>query len=267
MTYSAELFLSLCVTAFVAGVVNSVAGGGTLLTFPALLSAFASLGPGQAEVFANATSTLALVPGSAAGAWGYRRNLRQTRRWLILLLGPSLIGGIIGALLMTQFPQTFATLVPWLLLIAAILFLFDTVMPRKNNGSVKPTESQPASSGRGVAGLMFFQLLVSIYGGYFGAGMGILMLSALAMMGVGDIHQMNALKTSLGFVINGVSAVIFVIAGKIDWPFALSMAVTATIGGYLGARLALRIEPRQVRWGIIVIAFGLAGYYFFKQLS
>jgi uncharacterized membrane protein YfcA len=281
MEYSLELVVSLCLAAFCAGVVNSVAGGGTLLTFPALLTALAGLGP-EAAVVANATSTLALVPGSIASAWGYRDCMSQTRRWFVLLVGPSLIGGIIGALLMTQFPDAFAGLVPWLLLLAAVVFLTDTLIPKKRRGvhvtrsapalnaskqaapsAETPSENEPEASRRAIVGLVLFQLLVAIYGGYFGAGAGILMLSSLAMMGVGDIHQMNGLKTTLGFVINGVSSIIFIVEGKIVWPLALSMALTATVGGYLGARLAQRIHPRLVRWGVIFVAFGLAGYYFF----
>jgi len=257
-----DILLTLCLTAFIAGVVNSVAGGGTLLTFPALGVVFSSLGHSDADamVFANATSTTALVPGSVAGAWGYRGEVAHTRRWLLLLALPSLVGGVLGSLLVTKLDaKYFAALVPWLLLAAAILFLFDTVVPKK-----KPdTSSQPGHSVRAMTSLAFFQLLVAIYGGYFGAGMGILMLSSLALMGVGNIHEMNALKSILGSIINGVSVVVFVVEGQVFWRYALPMAVAAIIGGYLGARLALRIRPRYVRWAVIAIGFGLAGYYFF----
>jgi hypothetical protein len=115
-----------------------------------------------------------------------------------------------------------------------------------------------------VTGLMLFQFGVAIYGGYFGAGIGILMLSSLALMGVGDMHRMNALKTVLAGCINGVSVVVFVADRKVHWKFALPMALAAVLGGYLGAWAALRVEPRYVRWAVICIGFGLAGYYFFK---
>jgi uncharacterized membrane protein YfcA len=257
---STGTLIGLCLSALAAGAVNSLAGGGTLLTFPALIAALApSLGRDEAAVVANATSTVALVPGSLAGAWGYRREIPGARRWLMLLAGPSVVGGVIGSLLVTRLdPKYFAELVPWLLLAAALVFLADTVMGRTR--SVDRLERPPTRGA--TAALMLFQLGVGIYGGYFGAGIGILMISSLALMGVGDMHRMNALKTVLNACINGVSVVVFVGDGKVHWPFALPMTVAAIAGGYLGARLALRIEPRYVRWAVIGIGFGLAALYF-----
>lgn len=251
--------IGLCLSALAGGAVNSLAGGGTLLTFPILVLALSSLGSAEAAVVANATSTVALVPGSLAGAWGYRREMPAARRWLLILAGPSLVGGVIGSLLVTRLPPTyFAALVPWLLLIAAVVFLADTVLGRFRKVGL---EQKPPSAA-GIAGLIVFQFAVSVYGGYFGAGIGILMLSSLALMGVGDMHRMNALKTVLAACINGVSVVVFASDGKVNWNFALPMAVAAILGGYLGARLALRVKPRYVRWAVICIGFGLAGYYF-----
>jgi hypothetical protein len=250
----------LCLSALAAGAVNSLAGGGTLLTFPALIAALApSLGRNEAAVVANATSTLALVPGSLAGAWGYRREIPGARRWLLLLAGPSVVGGIIGSLLVTRLdPKYFAELVPWLLLTAALVFLVDTVVGRTRT---LDRLGQPPTRGA-TAVLILFQLGVAVYGGYFGAGIGILMISSLAIMGVGDMHRMNALKTVLNACINGVSVVVFVADGKVHWPFALPMTLAAVLGGYLGARLALRIKPRYVRWAVICMGFGLAALYF-----
>ncbi len=251
---------SLCLCAFLAGVVNSVAGGGTLLTFPALSEALRAMHGDKAMVIANATSTVALVPASLASAWAYRREIPQIRSWLLLLIGPCVIGGLIGALLMSQLNEKiFNALVPWLLLTAAILFLIDTLMPRRE------TQAAKARTGIAVVGLMLFEFMVAVYGGYFGAGIGIVMLGALALMRVGDIHQMNALKVLLGSLINGVAVVVFVWDGLIDWRewcYALPMAAIAILGGYYGARLALRVRPRYVRWCVIVIGFGLAVYYF-----
>jgi hypothetical protein len=250
----------LCLSALVAGAVNSLAGGGTLLTFPVLIAALSpSLGRDEAAVVANATSTVALVPGSLAGAWGYRREIPAARHWLLLLAGPSVVGGVIGSLLVTRLdPKYFAELVPWLLLTAALVFLVDTVV-----GRTRTIDRLGSSPTRGLtAALILFQLGVAIYGGYFGAGIGILMISSLALMGVGDMHRMNALKTVLNACINGVSVVVFVADGKVHWPFALPMTLAAILGGYLGARLALRIEPRYVRWAVICIGFGLAALYF-----
>ncbi len=260
--HSASTLTGLCLSALVAGAVNSLAGGGTLLTFPVLIAALApSLGRDEAAVIANATSTVALVPGSLAGAWGYRREIPAARRWLLLLAGPSVIGGIIGSLLVTRLdPKYFAELVPWLLLAAALVFLADTVV-----GRTRRIDRLGRAPTRGAtAALVLFQLGVAIYGGYFGAGIGILMISSLALMGAGDMHQMNALKTVLNACINGVSVVVFVADGKVHWPFALPMTVAAILGGYLGARLALRIEPRYVRWAVICIGFGLAAFYFWR---
>jgi uncharacterized membrane protein YfcA len=255
--------LWLCLTALVAGAVNAVAGGGTLLTFPALIAALTPLrGLAQAAVLANATSTAALVPGSMASAWGYRQKVGQARRWLLLLIGPSLVGGTVGSLLVTRLPaKYFAILVPWLILLAATLLLVDSVIPRKKPHGDERTTHSPGA----VAGLVAFQFLVSVYGGYFGAGIGILMLSSLAIMGIGDINRMNAVKTVLTAGINGTSVVVFMLDGKIEWSYALPMAVFAIFGGYVGARAALRIHPRQVRWIVIAIGFGLAAYFFYQQ--
>src|SRR5262245_3557795 len=243
--------------------VNSLAGGGTLLTFPALEAALTSMGlpTAEARVIANATSTVALVPGSLASAWGYRVEIPAVRRWLVILIGPSLLGGLLGTLLVTRLPaEYFAELVPWLLLTAALVLLGDTVLGRYRK--VRAAAGKPAAGA--VAALVAAQFAVSIYGGYFGAGIGILMLSALALMGVGQMHAMNALKTVLAGCINGVSVLVFVMDGKVNWTFALPMALAAIVGGYLGARLALRVHPRQVRWAVIGIGFGLAIYYFLK---
>jgi uncharacterized membrane protein YfcA len=256
---SPELLLLLCVSALAAGVVNSLAGGGTLLTFSALQWALASLGSAEAAVLANGTSTVALMPGSLAGAWGYRRQMTQARRWFVLLVGPSLLGGGVGTLLVTRLPaEYFADLVPWLLLVAALLFTAQS-MTRKNSDADSPP---PNPSGRSIVFLALFQFGVAVYGGYFGAGIGILMLGSLGLMGVGNVHQMNALKTVLASCINGVSVAVFVYDDKVVWKYALPMALAAIAGGYLGAHGAQRVKPRVVRWLIVVIAFGLAAYYF-----
>jgi uncharacterized membrane protein YfcA len=254
-------FLWLCVTALIAGAVNSIAGGGTLITFPALLAALTPVYGTSAAVLANATSTVALVPGSFAAAWGYRQKLRDARRWLVLLVAPSLVGGVIGSLLLTRFPAYFDALVPWLILVATLLLLIDSVRRRKPAVAERTLYSR-----RSIVGLIAFQLVVSIYGGYFGAGIGILMLAALAMMGIGDFNRMNAVKTVLTVCINGVSVVVFLLEGDVLAEYAVPMAASSILGGYLGAKLALRVHPRQVRIFVILIGFTLAGYYFYKKL-
>ncbi|HEV3262369.1 MAG TPA: sulfite exporter TauE/SafE family protein, partial [Gemmataceae bacterium] len=251
-------YLWLCLAALAAGAVNAVAGGGTLLTFPALVAVMAS------SVRANTTSTVALVPGSLASAWGYRRELWACRRWAFVLAWPSLAGGLLGALLLTQLEEAyFKAVVPWLILLAALLFLAQPTLSKLRQTPADRT----APSRRTLAGVIFFQFLVAVYGGYFGAGIGILMLSSLGLMGLGDIHRMNALKTFLAVCINGISVAWFVVTDQVDWRYALVMAVAAIVGGYLGARVARRLPRNLVRWIVIAIGFGLAGYFFYQQWS
>jgi uncharacterized membrane protein YfcA len=251
--------LYLCLAAFAAGAVNSLAGGGTLLTFPALLGS-----PDVNAVIANATSTVALVPGSIAGAWGYRRELGAVRHWVKLLVWPSLAGGLVGALLVIVLPERyFSRLVPWLILTATILFLCQPIIARFTG--IGRIHAEPSAAGKGA--LVGFQFLVAIYGGYFGAGIGILMLSSLALMGIGHMNRMNAAKTFLAAAINGVAIVVFAAGGTVHWPFAAIMAVAASAGGFAGAHFALRIPREVVRWIVIMIGLALSGKYFLDQLN
>lgn len=252
----------LCLSAFLAGAMNSIAGGGTLLTFPALTTALtAIMGPQLAPAFANATSTVALLPGSFAGAYGYREELAPSRRFVLRMLVPSLVGGFVGAWLVGQNTSAFAQLVPWLILTAALLFLIQAPVARW----MKAHRADHAPGPLTQAGLIAFQFLIAVYGGYFGAGIGILMLTTLAFMGVGNIHRMNAVKTFLAAMINGASVVIFVRDGLVQWDFAAAMAGSAVAGGYLGARIARQLQPQYVRYAVIVIGFGLSAYYFIRQ--
>jgi uncharacterized protein len=252
----------LAAAAFLAGAMNSIAGGGTLLTFPALIAALTPQYGDQAAAFANATSTVALLPGSLAGTWAYRNEFAAARAFAIQMIPSSLIGGLIGALLLVAFPGQFTYLVPWLILTAAVLFLIQ--QPLSKMLKQKSVEKSPTTSGR-FAVVLGFQLLVATYGGYFGAGIGILMLTALGWMGLANIHQANAVKTLLASLINGVSVVVFVAGGLVDWPRAGFMALAAIFGGYAGARIGRRLPAAYVRWVVILIGFGLAGYYAWKQ--
>jgi uncharacterized membrane protein YfcA len=246
-------YLLLLLSAVGAGIVNAVAGGGTLLTFPALLTVVS-------PIVANGTSTVALVPGSAASAWGYRRELGDLRRWLFLLTPPSLLGGALGAFLVSRLPESsFQAAVPWLILTAAILFLLQPLI----NRLIRVREGTPGKWAS--AGVVLFQFLVAVYGGYFGAGIGILMLASLGLMGIGNLHRLNALKTLLAFYINGISIVVFVEEGKVNWHYALLMIPAAILGGYGGARLALRFHPGLVRGIVVVIAFALAAHFFYTS--
>lgn len=250
-------YLLLCLTAFAAGAQNSLAGGGTLYTFPTLFGVLRN------SVWANATSTLALLPGSVAGAWGFRKEIALTPRpTLLLLMVPSLIGGVVGTLLVVNFEERyFKMMVPWLILTAALLFLFQPAIAKATGA--KAGVHRPKLPVR--VAVVFFQLLVAVYGGYFGAGIGILMLSSLSLMGLGDIHRVNALKTLLASAMNLMSAVIFVCYRLVEWKYALPMAVAAIAGGYLGARLSQRMNRKLLRWLVIVVGFGLAAYYFAEQ--
>ena len=251
MTEPVGTYVFLCASAFVAGVMNAVAGGGTLLTFPALTSIMPA-------AFANGTSTVALLPGSFAGALGYRKELSESRRFVLRMLAPSLAGGFLGAWLVGKDTQTFAVLVPWLILTAAVLFLIQQPVARWLRK--RRPDREPGALAQ--VGLIGFQFLVAVYGGYFGAGIGILMLAALGFMGVGDIHRMNAVKTILAATINTASVVEFVRVGLVDWHYAWVMALAAIAGGYVGARVALRLPQPVVRWTATAIGFGLALYYF-----
>ncbi|MDQ2732154.1 MAG: sulfite exporter TauE/SafE family protein [Armatimonadota bacterium] len=235
--------------AFAAGAVNAVSGGGTLLTFPVLLGLEAN------GVIANATSTVALWPGVASAMWGYRGELRGARSWALLLLGPCLAGGIIGSYLLLRTPRgQFDRIAPFLVLAATLLFMASGLVSRwlKSAGrEVKAADEDQLHFSWRTVGYLLFQLAVSIYGGYFGAGIGILMLAALGMMGLKNIHRMNGLKGWAAFCTNGIAVVIFAANRLIDWPIALVMAVASIAGGYAGARMARHVGQVVVRRMII----------------
>ena len=243
----------------VAGVMNSIAGGGTLLTFPALV------GLGVPPVVANATSTVALWPGALGSMWGYRRELAGVRSWATRFALPSVLGGLAGALLLLVTPEdTFTAVVPWLVIGATVLFMVQGAVMRalRARGASAPgsvaapapatTTPRPTLPPLPRAALAI-QLAVAVYGGYFGAGVGILMLATLGFMGLTNIHQMNGLKNWGGLCINFVAAVTFAIEGLVDWPVALAMALGATLGGYAGSRVAQRVRPELVRQAIVAI--------------
>jgi uncharacterized membrane protein YfcA len=239
--------VGLFLAATVAGAVNSVAGGGSLISFPALVAA------GQPAILANATNTAALWPGSVASAVAYRRQTSLYRGLLPALLVPSIVGGLLGAfVLVSTPPDLFDRVVPFLVLFATLLFAARGRISRWT-GQAPGVDEHVTRAGR-VWGFLF-QLLVATYGGYFGAGIGILMLASLGLMGLRDIHRMNALKTILGALINVIAFVFFAAKGLVVWPLAALMAAGAIAGGYVGARTAMRIDPRWV--GRFVIAVGL----------
>jgi uncharacterized membrane protein YfcA len=257
----------LFLAALVGGALNSVAGGGSFIAFPALLYA------GIPPINANATNTIALWPGSAAGAWAYRKEI-ATERGMLLRLGLiSLVGGIIGAVLLLLTPQnTFKTLIPYLLLVATLLFTFSKQLVaflRKLRKQPVPDPTVKTSDNTTTletpeitVGFLVMQFITAIYGGYFGGGIGILMLATFAVMGMQNIHTMNGLKTLLATFINGVAVVTFVLAGAISWPQASVMVVGGITGGYFGAAVARKIDPALVRRFVVVMAFIMTTYFF-----
>lgn len=248
----------LFLAAVAAGAINSVAGGGGFIAFPALV--FAGIPP----VNANATNTVALWPGTLASSGAYRAELRGAEKWRMLapLFVVSLLGSIAGALLLLKTPQqTFMRIVPWLLLGATTLFIFGGRISGFVRERIRRHERADALH---LAGITFLQLVTAVYIGYFGAGAGMVMLALFALMGMENIHTMNAFKTVMASVANGVAVVTFVFAGAVAWPQAVVMTIGAAIGGYAGAYYAQKLDPGLVRY--IVIAIGLAmTVYFFLQ--
>ncbi len=241
--------------AFLAGAINSVAGGGTLVTFPTLIWI------GLPSINANATSTVALWPGTVGTIWGYRSNLATASPRMLALVAPSVIGGILGALLLNRTPPAiFDALVPFLNLFATLLFMIQEPVQRR----LKLSHAESHKSVRWLLGAMTFQLFVALYGGYFGAGIGILMLAALSVLGLTDIHQMNGLKALLGASVNGVAAAYFIFARMVYWPEFVVMVIGGIIGGYGGAVVARRIGGRVVRRIVILVGFSMAAAMFVK---
>ena len=251
--------LILFFAAMLGGALNSVAGGGSFITFPALF--FSGVPPIQA----NATSTVALWPGSIASVSAYRREIaKQNRALMVVLVSISLIGGILGAVLLLRTSQsTFVKLIPYLLLLATVLFAispFITARLRKSS----PTAKGSHISWMRLAGISLLQLIIAVYGGYFGGGIGIMMLASLGIMGMENIHEMNGLKTVLQSCINGVAVVTFIIAGAVYWPEAIVMILGAIIGGFSGASIARKLDQRIVRGFVILVGTVMTIYFFVK---
>ena len=232
---------------------NSVAGGGSFVAFPALLFS------GVPAIPANATNTLALWTAAAGSGGAYRKRL-DTPRWVLVpLLGASLAGGLAGALLLLRTPApTFMRVLPWLTLAATVLFAFGGKL-----SSGRSMVGQNAS-GAALALATLFQLMVAVYGGYFGGGMGIVMLAMLATLGMTDIHAMNALKTVMGFVINGVAAVAFIVSGAVYWKQGIVMIAGGIAGGYLGAHYAQKVPQAWIRAFVVLVGAGMTIYFFWK---
>ncbi len=241
----------LFVAAALGGALNSVAGGGSFVAFPSLLFA------GVPAVVANATNTVALWPAGLASAFAYRKDVPGPASRLAVLSATSLVGGVLGAeLLLKTSDTTFVRILPWLLLVATVLFTLGKRLTSKLGvGSASP---------RTLVIVAVVQTVIAVYGGYFGGGMGILMLATMSLAGMTDIHAMNALKTILSSVINGVAVVLFVAAGAVAWRPGVVMVAGGILGGYFGAVLAKRVSPARVRTFVGVVAWAMTIYFFVK---
>lgn len=242
----------LMVAAFGAGALNTVAGGGTFLTLPALI--FTGVPP----VAANATSAVAVFPGYAGGALGFLPEMRSFDRALLIRLTlVTLAGGLAGSLLLLiSSDEAFSIVVPFLLLAATCVFLFGAQI--RDWAASRARSITP----QGSAGLF----LVSVYGGYFNGGLGIVLLALFALWGMTNLHQMNGLKSGLSFALSGISVATFALAGLIEWPQALVMMLASTAGGYAGAPLARMMPPSALRLLIAAIGFGMSIVFFARLL-
>ncbi len=242
--------LFLMLAAFGAGIVNALAGGGTFLTFPALV--FTGVPP----VIANATSTVAVFPGYLGGALGYGRDLKTfARQELVRLTVITFAGGLVGSLLvLVSSNEAFSAVVPFLLLIATISFMYGDqirALSQKHAGGVTP---------QGAIGLF----CVSVYGGYFNGGLGIILLALFSLWGMTNINRMNGLKMGLSCALSAISVTAFVVAGIVEWPQAVVMMVASTLGGYLGAPLARALPDAVVRGFVIAMGFTMSAVFFWR---
>jgi uncharacterized protein len=245
----------LTAAAFLGGALNALAGGGTLVTFPALL--LAALNP----IDANASSVVALFPATFAGAWAYRRSMFDIAEvnvagFSVLRLSVlSLIGGLLGALLLLWTPTSvFAGLVPWLVLFSTVVFAVGNFAPLD---VIRRLELGPA-------GTLVAHFVISIYGGYFGGGIGFLLLAALTLFGMRDINAMNGLKMVLVGMMTLASIAAFIVADVIRWPQVLPMVPAAVLGAFAAAHVAQRLDQRLIKSLVIVLGTAVTAYFFWR---
>ena len=255
--------LALVAAAFGAGVMNAMAGGGTILTYPTLVFL------GLPAITANATSCVALLPAGVASLFGYRREVREHRRWMRTLFLPSLIGGAIGSVLLLRTPEkTFSFLAPLLIFFATVLFMLQGALARRASAKGPAEEADPSRLPTGRwATAIFLQLGVAIYGGYFGAGIGILMLALLGFLGLANIHAANGIKNVFNLCINAVAAAYFILRHAVAWPQALVVIAGATLGGYGGAFFARRIGKQKARAAVVVIGLLVTAILVWQQVE
>ncbi len=264
--------VALFFAAILAGALNSVAGGGSFISFPTLLFT------GVPAKLANATNTAALLPGTIASIPPYRKDLAHERRELILFSVISALGGMLGAIILAKTPSAlFEKMIPFLLLLATLIFAAGNNlaalirrlrgMPAQAQDKLEVAQEKENLSHHSTGAfiiVLIVQFIISLYGGFFGGGIGIMMLAGFSLLGMTDIHAMNALKVVLTSIINGVAFVTFVLLRIILWPQAILMAIGAIIGGWGGATLAHAVPTRIVRWFVIAVGLALSIYFFFK---
>ena len=251
-----ETYVLFFVASVVAGALNALAGGGGLITLPVLMLVVP-------PVTADATSAIALFFPYPAAVWRSRGELTGVvrQRWLWLLLIPSVLGGLLGALLLSwSGDRNFVVLVPWLMLIATLLILLNPVLVRQSNSDRRQPNFAPWLWP--VAVVTTF--VVALYGGYFGAGIGILMISIVSIMGMGDMRQVVALKNLLAGCLRSVAVVVLIIEGTVNWGYGVPMVLGGLVGGYLGGLVSHRVPPAVIRWLVIGIGFVVAAYYFWR---
>jgi hypothetical protein len=246
----------LLIAAGIAGALNAVAGGGSFISFPALL--FIRI----PAVAANATNTVALWPGLAASTLAYLKRLNAPLRVLVPLLVTSIAGGWAGALLLLKTPQhTFLRLVPWLLLGGTLLFAFGNSI-RAIAGKTAIVDDLRKISWQAIVVSSVAELLLSVYGGYFGAGIGFVTLAMLSMLGMRDIHAMGAIRTLLAVAINAAAVITFIVAGAVLWPQCAVMVAGSLVGGWFGARYAQKADPGKMRAVVIGVGLLMSAYFF-----
>jgi uncharacterized membrane protein YfcA len=246
--------------AAIGGAMNAVAGGGSFLTLPALIAA------GVPPVVANTTSTLALWPASVSSTVAYRREIKSSRLWMAVLGLTSVAGGLVGALLLVgTSDESFLRVLPWLMLVASATFTFGHKLrpaPKAAGGAHR--FEQEGAWHPAMLGVIAVQFLIALYGGYFGGGMGIMMLATLALAGMTNIHEMNGLKSFLGVSINGIALATFMVSGAINWKYGVMMAVGATLGGYSAASFARKLDAKHVKRLVITVGWVMTAYFFWK---
>ncbi len=250
--------VGLFFAAMAAGAVNSIAGGGSLISFPALLAYGATHDISQKV--ANATNNAALVPGSVAGVVGFWEEVKRSRRLVAFMAVPSIVGGLLGAFLLASTPEeVFQRIVPFLILFATLLFAGRDYINKLTRRGASETDQITATGG--VIGFVF-QFVIATYGGFFGAGQSLMMMAAFSIMGLRDIHEINGLKTASAVMVNSVALIFFATQGLIVWHIGLWMACGAIVGGYFAARISKRIPPRVLRWTVVAIGLVVSAVLF-----